>query len=62
MFLRSSRVNLKIIWLSTYIPASSIHSNGTRFMETGCFSIPTVKVLERNPLDIMVEFMERAPR
>ena len=26
-----------------FIPASSIHSDGTRFRETGCFSIPTVK-------------------
>ena len=26
-----------------FIPASSIHSYGTRFRETGCFSIPTVK-------------------
>ena len=26
-----------------FIPASSKHSYGTRFMETGCFAIPTVK-------------------
>ena len=26
-----------------FIPASSIHSYGTRFRETGCFSIPKVK-------------------
>ena len=26
-----------------FIPASSIHLYGTRFTETGCFSIPTVK-------------------
>ena len=25
-----------------FVPASSIHSYGTRFRETGCFSIPTV--------------------
>ena len=31
-----------------FIQASSIHSYGTGFGETGCFSIPTVKVLERN--------------
>ena len=39
-----------------FIPASSIHSYGTRFRETGYFSIPKVKGLERNPLDIMVVF------
>ena len=39
-----------------FIPASSIHSFGTRFRKTGCFSIPKVKCLERNPLDIMVVF------
>ena len=26
-----------------FIPASSIHSYGTRFRENGCFSIPKVK-------------------
>ena len=26
-----------------FIAASSIHSYGTRFLETGCFSIPKVK-------------------
>ena len=41
-----------------FIPASSMHSYGTRFRETGCFSIPKVKVkdLKRSPLDIMVVF------
>ena len=30
-----------------FIRASSIHSYGTRFRETGCFSIPTVKSFGR---------------
>ena len=37
-----------------FIPASSIHSYGTRFREIGCFSIPKVNFLERN--HVMVVF------
>ena len=33
-----------------FIPASSIHSYGTRFRENGCFVIPKVKVLVISPL------------
>ena len=29
--------------MERFIPASSIHSHGTRLRETGCFSIPKVK-------------------
>ena len=29
--------------VENFIPASTIHSYGTRFRETGCFSIPKVK-------------------
>ena len=40
-----------------FIPASSIHSYGTIFRETGWFFLfQKSKDLERNPLDIMVVF------
>ena len=35
---------------------SSIYSYGTRFGDKVCFSIPKVKKMERNTLDIMVVF------
>ena len=39
-----------------FILASSIHSYGTRFRDTGFFIKSKKKVLEKNPLDITVVF------
>ena len=36
-----------------FIPASSIHSYETRFWETGCFSIPTVKSVGKKSFGYM---------